>query len=113
MSNTSSHNSTFGQGELDALIRYNSALCQAKNQQEILEILVEHSLHTLKADLAGIYLTEGAQLTYFVSLEHNEFPPNILTPTSDHLFFDLLQAKGIQFLTLANNYDSDCKLWGY
>jgi signal transduction histidine kinase len=92
---------------------YNSALCQAKNQQEILEILVEHSLHTLKADLAGIYLTEGAQLTYFVSLEHNEFPPNILTPTSDHLFFDLLQAKGIQFLTLANNYDSDCKLWGY
>jgi len=113
MSNTSFHNFTIGQDQLDAWRGYSSALCQAKNQPEILEILVEHSLQTLKADLAGIYLAEGSRLSYFEGFQHKEFPPNILTPTSDPLFFDLLQAKGIQFLTLANDFDSGCKLWIY
>jgi signal transduction histidine kinase len=113
MSNSSLHNSTSDLDELDLLKKYSSALSQARNQQEILEILIEYGLRSLNANLAGIYLSEGAQLNHFVSLQPEEFPPKVLYPINDPVFFNLLQAKDIQYLTLANDFDSGCKLWGY
>ncbi|MDR3575936.1 MAG: GAF domain-containing protein [Anaerolineaceae bacterium] len=104
---------TIDQDKLETWIKTSTAVNQANQPAEILKILLDYGIRALKADLGGIYLSQGSQLNYFDCNRHEQLPPRFLTPHNDPVFFELLQAKTVPSLTLANDFDPSSILWNY
>jgi signal transduction histidine kinase len=98
---------------LEASEVLNTDLRKAERRQDVMTILAGHSLGSLDADLAGIYLFDGQTLRLVCCLNHTVAPPDILREDTDAYFYHLLQTRKTEFVDLSQADGSDCGICGF
>ena len=98
---------------LEASETLNIALRKAESWQGVFQILAEHSLKALEADLTGIYLLQEGRLDHSYSLGHSELPPSSLSAENDPFLFKMLRPKAIRYIPLDEEAETGCNFCAY